>query len=317
MAFTIQKAKREKSKARICFMGTSGSGKTLSALFLAYGMTGDWDKVAVIDTERKRSLFYANRTDLDVYAHEEGFVIGEFYHIDFEPDFTVDRYIEAMKLAQKQVGSDGVVIIDSGSHAWKGTGGVLEYKEDIAAQRGKTDFSAWNDAGKVQNRFIDAIMDLDCHVIVTLRSKADYVQEKDPETNKTTVKKLGMKPEQRDDFEYEFMLVLDFDKETHFATIIKDNTFLEAQNFHGTITPALGKEIKEWISEGKEPVILRCENCGNIIKGAEGRNGYLSPEEVAENAQDTFGKRLCMDCCIELANATNDENDDDKEDSEE
>lgn len=277
-------------------------------------MTGKWDKVAVIDTERRRSLFYANRTDLDTYAKETGFKIGEFNHIDFEPPFTVDRYVEAMKVAQETVGSDGVVIIDSGTHAWKGTGGVLEYKENVSDQRGKNEFSAWSDAGKVQNRFVDAIMDLDCHVIITLRSKAEYVQEKDPETGKSSVKKLGMKPEQRDDFEYEFMLVLDLDKMTHKATIIKDNTFLEAQSFYDTITPALGKQIKEWINDGKEPEILRCEECGNIIKGAEGRNGHLTPREVADNAKETFGKQLCMDCCIEKANANNEDNGEDEND---
>lgn len=317
MAFTVQKAKREQSKARICLTGTSGSGKTVGSLFIAYGMTNDWNKVALIDTERKRSLFYANRSDLDVHAKEAGFTIGEFNHIDFEPPFTVDRYIEAMKAAQEVVGSDGVVIIDSGSHAWKGTGGVLEYKENVAEQRGKTDFSAWNDAGKVQNKFIDAIMDLDCHVIITLRSKSEYVQEKDPETGKSTVKKLGLKPEQRDDFEYEFMLVLDLDKTTHKATIIKDNTFLEAQGFFDTLTPELGRQIKEWISDGKEREVIRCEECGSIIKGAEGRNGYLSPQEVADNAKNTFGKQLCMDCCIKLANAENDNNDDDNEEKSE
>ena len=63
-----------------------------------------------------------------------------------------------------------------------GDGGVLDYKEQVSNQRGKTDFSAWNDAGKVQNRFIDTIMDLNCGAIVTLRSKSEYVQEKDPES---------------------------------------------------------------------------------------------------------------------------------------
>ena len=221
MGFNFQKAKREKSKARICLTGASGGGKTLSALYLAYGMTEDWEKIAVIDSERGRALLYANRSDLGT---------GEFLHCDLEPPYTTDRYIEAMREAEKIVGEDGIIIIDSGSHAWKGEGGVLDYKEQISNQRGKTDFSAWNDAGKVQNRFIDTIMDLNCGVIVTLRSKSEYVQEKDPETGKSTVKKLGLAPVQRDDFEYEFMLVMDCDKDTHNATIIKDTTFLDRKS---------------------------------------------------------------------------------------
>lgn len=56
---------RAKSKARIAVTGPSGSGKTLSSLYLAYGITGDWSKVALIDTEHERGRFYANRTDLN------------------------------------------------------------------------------------------------------------------------------------------------------------------------------------------------------------------------------------------------------------
>ena len=133
MGFSFSKAKREKSKPRICLTGASGGGKTLSALYLAYGMAGDWGKIAVIDSERGRALMYANRSDLGT---------GEFLHCDLEPPYTVDRYVEAMREAEKIVGEDGIVIIDSGSHCWKGEGGVLDYKEQVSSQRGKTDFSA-------------------------------------------------------------------------------------------------------------------------------------------------------------------------------
>lgn len=92
MAFNFTKAKREKSKARICLTGASGGGKTLSALYLAYGMTEDWGKIAVIDSERGRALMYANRSDLGT---------GEFLHCDLEPPYTVDRYVEAMREAER------------------------------------------------------------------------------------------------------------------------------------------------------------------------------------------------------------------------
>lgn len=293
MGFNFTKAKREKSKVRICLTGASGGGKTLSALYLAYGITNDWSKIAVIDSERGRALMYANRSDLKT---------GEFLHCDLEPPYTVDRYIEAMREAEKIVGEDGIVIIDSGSHAWKGDGGVLDYKEQVSNQRGKTDFSAWNDAGKVQNRFIDTIMDLNCGAIVTLRSKSEYVQEKDPETGKTTVRKLGLAPVQRDDFEYEFMLVMDCDKETHNATIIKDNTFLDAEGFYGQITPDLGKRLREWINDGVEPVVYTCEHCGKKIRSYTFEDGTtMSPEEIVEKSKETYGKALCMDCVFEIS----------------
>lgn len=289
MGFSFQKAKREKAKARICLTGASGGGKTLSALYLAYGITGDWDKIAVIDSERGRALMYADRTDLGT---------GEFLHCELEPPYSADRYIEAMRGAEEAVGEDGVIIIDSGSHAWKGSGGILDAKEGIAQQRGMTDFSAWNTAGKIQNNFIDTIMDLKCHCIVTLRSKTEYVQEKDPETGKSTVKKLGLAPVQRDDFEYEFMLVMELDKDTHMAQIIKDNTFLDAEGFYGVITTELGQRLKEWMNEGKEPEILTCECCGKRIKIAQIGDQTMSAKQVAENAEKKFGKKMCIDCVI-------------------
>ena len=290
MAFNFQKAKREKSKARICLTGASGGGKTLSALLMAYGMTGDWSKIAIIDSERGRALMYANRSDFNT---------GEFLHCDLEPPYTVDRYIEAMREAESIVGEDGVVIVDSGSHAWKGNGGVLDAKETIATQRGKTDFSAWNDAGKIQNNFIDTIMDLNCHAIITLRSKTEYVQEKDAETGKTNVRKVGLAPVQRDDFEYEFMLVMDVDKDTHKATIIKDNTFLDAEGFYGVIDANLGKRLKEWLNNGVEPEIYTCECCGNRIKATKVGDSMMSPTQIVENAKKKYGKAMCISCVIE------------------
>ena len=299
MGFNFQKAKREKAKLKICLMGASGGGKTLSSLYLAYGMTKDWGKIAVIDSERGRALMYANRSDLGT---------GEFLHCDLEPPYTVDRYVEVMREAEKIVGEDGVVIIDSGSHAWKGTGGVLDYKEQVSSQRGKTDFSAWNDAGKVQNRFIDTIMDLNCDVIVTLRSKAAYVQEADPETGKTKVRKVGLEPEQRADFEYEMTLVMDIDKDTHNCTLVKDNTFLDAQGWYGRITPELGEKLRAWSREGAEPTIYICEECGKKIKAYTFEDGTtMSAEEIVAKSKETYGKAMCMDCVFALSEANEEE----------
>ena len=51
----MEKVTRRKAKLRLALTGVSGAGKTLSALYIAYGMTDDWDKIAVIDTEHERA----------------------------------------------------------------------------------------------------------------------------------------------------------------------------------------------------------------------------------------------------------------------
>lgn len=310
MGFNFTKAKREKARLRICLMGASGGGKTLSSLYLASGLTnGDWSKICVVDSENGRALMYANRTDLNT---------GEFLHGNIEAPYSVERYCEAMEEASKIVGSDGVIIVDSASHAWKGEGGVLDAKERISQQRGKTDFSAWADAGKLQNKFIDTMMGLDCHVILTLRSKTAYAQEVDPETGKTRVRKVGLEPEQRGDFEYEATIVFDIDKDTHNATICKDNTFLDAEGFYGRLTPKIGERLREWVDSGAEPIIHTCAKCGKKIKpySFDGET-VMNVDELIANSKETFNMELCGDCVLELSSETEETAEDNVEETEE
>ncbi len=46
----LQTAQRKRAKIKMGLQGPSGSGKTMGALLTAYGLCGDWSKIAVIDT---------------------------------------------------------------------------------------------------------------------------------------------------------------------------------------------------------------------------------------------------------------------------
>jgi hypothetical protein len=46
----LQKLKKGHQELRIGLLVHRASGKTYSALLLAYGITGDWNKIALIDT---------------------------------------------------------------------------------------------------------------------------------------------------------------------------------------------------------------------------------------------------------------------------
>ena len=61
----IRKAQRKQAKIKLALMGVSGSGKTMSALLLASGMT-DWSKIAVIDTENHSADLYSNLGEYNV-----------------------------------------------------------------------------------------------------------------------------------------------------------------------------------------------------------------------------------------------------------
>jgi hypothetical protein len=237
---SFQKVERLKSKLRLALTGVSGSGKTLGALYIGYGMTGDWGKIALIDTEHERARLYANRTDLGT---------GAFEYCPMNPPYSADRYKSLVKEAADIVGPDGVVIVDSFSHAWNNEGGILDAKEKIAARQGQTSYTAWNEAGKIQNNLVNTILAVDCHTIVTMRSKMDYVIQEN-EKGKQVPVKVGLAPVQRDDTEYEFDIVLDVAR-NHIATASKDVTFLD--NYGDVINVELGHKLKTWLDNGLNP----------------------------------------------------------------
>ena len=230
----FEKVTRKKAKLRMALTGVSGSGKTLSALYIAYGITGDWSKIALIDTEHERARFYADRSDLET---------GEFLYAPFEPPYSPMRYKEFVLKGALAVGSDGVVIVDSFTHAWNNEGGVLDIKEQISKQSGKNSYTAWFEAGKEQNNLVNTILAVDCHTIVTMRSKMDYAMVEN-DKGKLQPMKMGLAPIQREDTEYEFDIVLDIAR-NHVATASKDTTFLD--KFGAVITPELGVQLKEWL----------------------------------------------------------------------
>lgn len=88
---------RQKMKLRMALTGVSGGGKTLGALYLAYGLTDDWGKVALIDTERERGRAYASRSDLPIPT-------GEYLYAGLYAPYSPERYKEYVRQAAEAVG---------------------------------------------------------------------------------------------------------------------------------------------------------------------------------------------------------------------
>ena len=97
----LRQSMRRAAKMRLALAGASGSGKTYSSLLIAYGMTGDWSKIAVIDSEN---------CSADLYAH-----LGGYQVLTLE-NYAPETYIEAIGICE-QAGAE-VIIIDSISHCW-------------------------------------------------------------------------------------------------------------------------------------------------------------------------------------------------------
>lgn len=226
MAFT--KAVKRDAKLRMSISGPSGAGKSWTAFTLATRMA-EGAAFAVIDTERGSASKYADDFSFDVQELE-----------NFDPR----TYVKAIHEAEEAGYS--VLVIDSLTHAWNGTGGLLDLVEAIARRKysGNT-FAAWKDATPIQNALIDAITSTKLHIIVTMRSKQEYSSEKD-DRGKTQVKKLGMAPIQRDGMEYELDIAVDMDI---------DNTMIvqksRCSKLAGQIIPKpdgkVADVLKEWL----------------------------------------------------------------------
>ncbi|WP_255600352.1 hypothetical protein [Lysinibacillus sp. K60] len=212
---------REKQKALVGFIGPSGAGKTVGAILTAYGMMREayptlseqevWKKIGVADTEHKRSMLYVDQ-------QFSGVRIGSFKHINFEPPYTTERYLQAL-LMLKSVGVE-VVIFDSLSHNWNGEGGILEQHGNMSGNS----FQNWNKINKHVTDMIKALSSNDIHILATMRTKNEYVMELN-DKGKQQPRKVGTKPVQKDDMEYEFMLNFSVDMD-HVAVATKDNTNL-------------------------------------------------------------------------------------------
>ena len=225
----FHKAERKKSRLRLAIAGPAGSGKTYSALLIAFGIGG---KVAMIDTERGSG---------ELYAH-----LGEYDVCEITSPFTPEKYIDAIHEAERA--GYGVIIIDSLSHAWAGEGGLLDIHGHIADRSGNS-WAAWRKVTPKHNQLVETMLQSRCHIIATMRSKMEYVQVS--ENGKTTIKKVGMNPIQRDGMEYEFTLFLDIDQ-NHVAAASKDRTSLfDGKFFKPSIET--GKTLIEWLERGALP----------------------------------------------------------------
>ncbi|WP_276133512.1 AAA family ATPase [Polluticoccus soli] len=220
----LETAKRRRAKIRMSLQGPSGSGKTHSSLLLAFGLCGDWNKIAVVDTEHHSAELYSD--------------LGPYKVLNLAAPFTPERYMDAITICEQ--GGMEVVILDSITHEW-------EYLLDYHSSLPGNSFTNWNKITPRHNALVQRILHSSSHVIATVRTKQDYVLTE--KNGKQVPEKVGLKSVQRDGLEYEFTLVFDLDIKNN-ATASKDRTGL----FHGKpeqkITIDTGREILNWCKSG-------------------------------------------------------------------
>lgn len=210
----------------------TGFGKTMSALLIAFGITNDWSKITVIDSENESA---------DLYEH-----LGPYNVISMHPPYNVDSFCDAVDMCIKN--EQEVIIVDSTYHYWHGQGGLLDF---VGSLGGK--FTDWAKGSPLWARFLNKILQTPAHFICTSRKKQAYEISKGND-GKATVEKKGMEDQIRDGFDYEMTLAFDIISDKHMAKAQKDRTgiFMGKQEF--IPTSQTGVVIKNWCESGAEPI---------------------------------------------------------------
>lgn len=258
-------AYREQVRLRLALMGLAGSGKTMSAMATAASISyeirkrGGRGAIAVVDTERESAKLYAmsrsERNKYDAMSVDDGYAyIKQIrrYPIDVDvmDSFSPLAYVEKMQDAAR-LGYD-ILIVDSISHAWAGTGGALDRK-GREEDRGANSWTAWRKITPEHNAFVDGMLGLPCHLIATVRMKSAHAMETGKD-GKQKIVDLGTEEIQRDGVRYEFTLVGQIDRD-HVLEVVKTRLDGVIENGERFERPgdAFGRRIYGWVNDGDEP----------------------------------------------------------------
>jgi hypothetical protein len=279
--FEFRRAVKHGAKLRFAVCGPSGSGKTYTLLTLATELGGP---VALLDTEHGSASKYADIFEFDVLELDS-----------YDPLHLIELINETVEQQYR------VLCIDSLSHFWIGKDGELE-KVDRAARRMQTpnSFAAWKEVTPIHNALIDKIISSPLHILVSMRSKTEWILDRDDRTGKTVPRKVGLAPVMRDGIEYEFDVCGEMDQENTLHI-----TKSRCPKLSGGVFPKPGRELadvlKEWLGTGTAPdqvhqptsdapvtPVEPTKGCG-LVNGVGGLQAAPAiPEELV-----SIWKRMC------------------------
>lgn len=195
------KAVRSATTTLAVFAGSSGSGKTYSALRYATGLARALGKrVLVIDSENGRALHYAEMFDFD--------------HAPLVEPFRPSTYGKVIEAAVKS-GVYGVLVVDQFSHEFNGPGGLTDWHDEILdakverarqkegdsfkewAVRDALSVGAWSEPKTEHKKFMQWLLQLPVHIVLCARAeeKIEYGKDKN---GKTEIRAASSKPGSKD-----------------------------------------------------------------------------------------------------------------------
>jgi hypothetical protein len=236
---TFARAKREGSHVLISMEGTSGSGKTYSAIELGRGLVGPTGILGLLDTETGRGKIYAD-------------LAGGYEYGELTPPFSPERYIAAIKAAE----AAGIqcLIIDSATHEWEGIGGLIEIADSGKTKNGAAleGLAKWAKPKARHKRFMQTLLTTRMHLIICLRVKEKLIQREN-DKGKQEIVSAGWFPVQDKYFGYEMTVRLFFPDggAKGVPTLAKCPADLLGAFPNGTqISTDTGARIAEWVHGG-------------------------------------------------------------------
>jgi hypothetical protein len=183
--YVFKQARKEAVGLLIGLVGASGSGKTYSAMRLASGIVGKGNRFAVIDTEARRALHYADMFDFD--------------HCELNAPFRPVNYAEAIKAAADA--GYKAIVVDSTSHEWAGEGGILDWQEEELSRMAGNDYhkreackmAAWIKPKMSHKQMVQKLLQVNAHLILCFRAEEKTKMEKDA-NGKMQIIPIGWQP---------------------------------------------------------------------------------------------------------------------------
>lgn len=229
----FQKAVREDVWLKIQMGGTSGAGKTVSALRVGTGIALKCNsRIAFISSEKSRTLYYADKFDYDVLELD---------------DYSPEDYINAIDMAVSA--GYKVIIIDSTSHEW-------QWLNDVHGKMPGNSFQNWGKLKPRHSRFQQKILQCPAHVIACARAKTEWSLE-DKDGKKVPVK-LGLGNEGDKQADFEYTVSFSIAQGSHIASVDnggKDNTGLFNEKYE-ILTEKHGEMLYDWANSGVRPATI-------------------------------------------------------------
>jgi hypothetical protein len=228
---TFRPASRSEAKPLVGLYSPSACGKSWSSLLLARGFAGPKGKIGMIETEGGRGEAYVGREP-----------VGQYLVRPIRDNFSPMEYGQAISEAESA--NLDALIIDSASHEWSGTGGVLAMAADNQA-KGIKGVLVWQQPKIMHQRhFMLRLMQTPIPlVIVCMRAKFPMEQVKGGEWTRSKI----LEPVQADDILFELFVHgwLDTEHRLHvtkytlpdLADVIKDGE---------RITIETGRALAQW-----------------------------------------------------------------------